>query len=107
MAADQYPEFFQAEPGHLEAGLHRQLTECLEEEGFSAAARATDHQVFATANPFQRAQCRLGWGGDRRETRVPGGEGLAGGNRRVCTTRGQCRAFTSNHLLAQENLDHL
>ena len=65
MAADQHAEILQAEPGHFESSLHRELTERFQEESLARAARTTDHHVLASTDPLERAQRQLCWCGDR------------------------------------------
>src|SRR5713101_6810296 len=67
---------------------------------------AAHHQVLVATDPLERAQRTLGRRGDRRETRVPGVEGLARWKCCPRTAGGQRRALTPRDLLAEEHLEH-
>jgi len=58
-------------------------------------------------DPFQGAQRGLGGRRDRRQRRVPGGEGLAGGEPGPASAGGQRGAVPPGHLLGQKRFEHL
>src|SRR5437870_13214746 len=52
VAAYEDAQVLQAEPRHLEACLNSELAERLEEKCFPGSRRATDHEIFAAADPL-------------------------------------------------------
>src|SRR5438045_2241816 len=106
MATHQYTQFLEAEPGHFESGLNSKLAEAFQPECFARAAPSTNHKILPPANPLERAQRGLGRRGNRRQTRVPGVEGLAGWKRCPCPTGGQRRALASSDFFTEEHLEY-
>ena len=107
VAAHQHAERFQAEPGDVQPGLDRLLTEGFQQERLAGAGGSAHDQVLPPVHPFQGAQRLLGGGRDGRQFGVPGGEGLAGGEPGPGPAGGQRGSVSSGNLLDQKRFEHL
>jgi hypothetical protein len=103
--AQQHAEVFEAEPGDPQALLDGVVAEGFEQERLPGPRRSADHEVLAATDPFQGLQCLLGGGGDRRQGRVPGLEGLAGGESGRGAAGRQGGPCPAGDLLGEQDLE--